>query len=116
MKSKFKKNFRIVLVMLVLLLLTVMVSTAPSEEQFESWTLQKLDIKCEKSNYGCVKDGKKIISGSGMFGERIIYNIFERERNLENGTIITIKAVGIFGNCYEMKDGWLWGFLSFSVL
>ncbi|QCJ44585.1 hypothetical protein FAY30_23325 [Bacillus sp. S3] len=115
MKSKFKTNFRIVLVMLVILLLTVMVSTSPSEAQFESWTLQKLDIKCEKFNHWCVKDGKEIETRSGMFAERIIFNIFERDFEYENGRIITFWAVGIFGNCYEIKDGRLWGFLAFGV-
>ncbi|WP_342431140.1 hypothetical protein [Neobacillus sp. FSL H8-0543] len=115
-KSRGKRKFRIVLVMLALLLLTVMVSTAPSSEKFEKWILQKYDIKCDKYNHWCVIDNKEIQSRSGTYEERLFFNIYEKDYEYENGEILTFRAVGIVGNFYEMEDGRLWRFLAFGVL
>lgn len=115
MKSRGKMIFRIMLAMMIILLLTVMVSTAPSFEQFESWTLQKHDITCDKKyKHWCVKDNEKLVSRSGMFGPRIIFNIYNRTYEYEDGRIISFNVVGIFGNYYELKDGKLWEILTLN--
>ncbi|PFA70703.1 hypothetical protein CN378_00070 [Bacillus sp. AFS015802] len=79
-----------------------MTTHRPNEEQFYSWLLNEHHIECHKS-ITCTKtlDGNSyttlIETGSNIKNEYLLFNTIGKIYEDEDGSRITVKAMGVFG-------------------
>ncbi|WP_188455576.1 hypothetical protein [Virgibacillus oceani] len=75
MNSKIKIRIFISSLILVIIVLIIMLFTAPSHEKFDSWILQEYSIECD--NEGCVKDNERLSISSAHFRDAGIFASYE---------------------------------------
>jgi hypothetical protein len=95
---------------MVLLLITSMVFTTPTKNEFKQWVLEENGIVCQKENWDlkCMKDNREIRFSSSHFKSVAVFASYEVDYEYVSGELITFRTLGIFGKLFSQEEGLLW--------
>ncbi|MBW3113078.1 MULTISPECIES: hypothetical protein [Bacillaceae] len=89
------------------MLIVYMSTHRPSEAQFYSWLLKEYNIECHES-ITCTKKSEGnsyttlIETGSNIKNGYLLFNTIGKIYEDENGSRITVKAMGMFGKYFTI--------------
>lgn len=90
----------------MIVLITVMGITSPTEATFNKWIQGNLKITCEERY--CFKEDEQLILTSSHIRNAIVFSSYEQQFESSNGKKITIRTVGVFGQVFKMENNELW--------
>lgn len=99
----------------LIILLSIMVISTPSQERFDTWILEEYEINCEiDKNFvdNCIKDEKDINFMSSHFRNAGLFASYEKNYKYDNGETATLRTLGVLGTLIRMNDGFLWEILN----
>jgi len=106
-----KKAKGLTSILIVALFITIMVSTTPTESQFENWFIDNYNMICDENGY-CQYEEKQLLYKSSHKRNAAIFVSYEKVYEDKNGEPYTFRALGILGNIIAVKEGMLWDLLN----